>query len=165
MTTRTASLMAAFIAAASFAASPAAAQTDTAKVAPATSPATAAPAATAPAAAPAPEAAPAPRPRRNRNEITRAEMLEKNARNVYDGIRMIRGSWLRASRALTSANIANPTVAVYRDGALAGGVGVLRDISVESISRVEYFEPNEAVQRYGTTASAGAILVHSGSGG
>lgn len=160
MTTRTASLMAAFIAAASFAASPAAAQTDTAKVAPATSDAaTAAPVATAPA------AAPAPRPRRNPNVITRAEMLEKGARNVYDGIRAIRGSWLRPSRALTSANVRNPQIAVYRDGALAGGVGVLRDLPVESISQAQYFEPNEAVQRFGTDASAGAIMVTTGSGG
>ncbi|HEX9937267.1 MAG TPA: hypothetical protein VGB15_09095 [Longimicrobium sp.] len=148
--------MAALIAAATLA-SPAAAQTDTAKVAPV---GTAAPAATAPATA----TAEAPRPRRNRNEITRADMVEKNATNVYDGIRMIRASWLRASRSMSSSTQQNPVVAVYRDGSLAGGTGVLRDMSVESISKVEYFEPHEAVQRFGTQASGGAILVTTGSG-
>jgi hypothetical protein len=155
MTTRNATLMAAFIAAATLAASPAAAQTDTAKVAPV---GTAAPAATAPA------TAEAPRPRRNRNEITRADMQEKNATNVYDGIRMIRASWLRASRSMSSSTQQNPVVAVYRDGSLAGGTGILRDMSVESISKVEYFEPHEAVQRFGTQAAGGAILVTTGSG-
>ena len=158
MTTRTASLMAAFIAAASFAASPAAAQTDTARAAtPAVAPAAAA--------TTAPAAAPAPRPRRNPHVITRAEMQEKGAQNVYDGIRMIRGSWLRGSRALSSANARNPVVAVYRDGAPAGGVGVLREMPVESISQVQYFEPNEAVQRFGGDAAGGALLVSTGHSG
>ncbi|HYH78640.1 MAG TPA: hypothetical protein VEX86_02560 [Longimicrobium sp.] len=156
MTIKSSTLIAACVAAAALAASPAAAQTDTASAAPVAAPAAAA----VPAAAAA--AAPAPRPRRNRNEITRAEMVEKGARNVYDGIRMIRGSWLRASRALSSSTQQNPVVAVYRDGSLAGGTGVLRDMAVESVAKVEYVEPNEAVQRFGTQAAGGALVVSTG---
>ncbi|HEU4561543.1 MAG TPA: hypothetical protein VFS20_27205 [Longimicrobium sp.] len=146
MTTRTATLMAALVAAAALA-TPAAAQTDTAA------------AAVAPAAPAA--AAEAPRQRRNPNEITRAQMLEKGARNVYEGIRMIRASWLRASRGLSSSTQQNPVVAVYRDGALVGGISTLHDMEVDSIIKVEYIDPNTAVQRFGSDAAGGAILVHS----
>lgn len=150
MTTRTATLMAALVAAAALA-TPAAAQTDTAAAA-------VAPAAPAPAAA-----AEAPRQRRNPNEITRAQMVEKGARNVYEGIRMIRASWLRASRGLSSSTQQNPVVAVYRDGALVGGTGTLHDMEIESITKVEYIDPNTAVQRFGSEAAGGALMVHTGS--
>lgn len=148
MNLRTATLFAACVAAAALV-RPAHAQTDTA---------------TAAAAAPA-HAAEAPRPRHNRNEITRAEMVEKGAHNVYDGIRMVHASFLRPSRSLSSSTQQNPVVAVYRDGAYAGGTGVLRDIGVESISKIEYVEPNEAVQRFGSQAAGGAIVVYTGAGG
>lgn len=143
MKLRTATLFAACLAAAALV-RPAHAQTDTAKTAPA---------------APTAEA---PRPRRNRNEITRAEMQEKGARNVYDGIRLVRASFLRPSRSLSSSTQQNPVVAVYRDGAYAGGTAVLRDMATESIGKIEYVEPNEAVQRFGTQASGGAIVVYTG---
>ncbi|HET7228458.1 MAG TPA: hypothetical protein VFJ16_00515 [Longimicrobium sp.] len=149
MNLRTATVFAACVAAAAFV-RPAQAQTDTAsaaKVAPAV---------------PAAPAAEAPRPRRNRNEITRADMVEKGARNVYDGIRMIRASFLRPSRSLSSSTQQNPVIAVYRDGALAGGTGVLRDMAVESISKIEYVEPSDAVRRFGNDAAGGAILVTTG---
>lgn len=145
MKLRTATLFAACIAAAALA-RPAHAQTDT----------TAAPA------APAAPAAEAPRPRRNRNEITQADMIEKGAHNVYDGIRMLHASWLRPSRSLNSSTQQNPVVAVYRDGALVGGTGTLRDMPVDSVARVEYVEPATAVQRFGADASGGAIVVYTG---
>jgi hypothetical protein len=149
MTIKTATLLAACFAAA-LAVRPAAAQTDTV-------------AAAAPAAPAAAAAAPAARPRRNRNEILRAEMEEKGARNVYDGIRMLHAAWLRPSRSLSSSTQQNPVVAVIRDGSLAGGTGILRDMAVDAVARVEYVEPNEAVQLYGTQAAGGAIVVHTGS--
>jgi hypothetical protein len=148
MNLRTATLFAAFVAAAALA-RPAHAQTDTTRAA-------AAPA------APATPAAEAPRPRRNRNEITRADMVEKGARNVYDGIRMLHSAWLRPSRSLSSSTQQNPVVAVYRDGSLVGGTSTLRDMSVDSVGRVEYVEPADAVQRFGTDAAGGAIVVHTG---
>lgn len=152
MTIKTATLLAACFAASAFAVRPAAAQTDTVSAV-----------AAAPAGAAAPAAAPAARPRRNRNEILKADMVEKGARNVYDGIRMLHAAWLRPSRSLSSSTQQNPVVAVIRDGSLAGGVGLLRDMSVDAVARVEYVEPNEAVQRYGTQAAGGAIVVYTGS--
>jgi outer membrane receptor protein involved in Fe transport len=149
MNLRTATLFAACVAAAALAC-PAHAQTDTAHAATAATPAP--PAATAPAA----------RPHHNRNEITRADMVEKGARNVYDGIRMLHAAWLRPSRALSSSTQQNPVVAVYRDGSLVGGTGTLRDMSVDSVARVEYVDPSDAVQRYGTDAAGGAIVVYTG---
>jgi hypothetical protein len=157
MTTRISALMVALAAAGVLAARPAAAQTDTA--------AAAAPAA-APAGTPVPATAPAARPRRNPNLVTRAEMQERNARDVLDGVRALRPSWLRASRALTSANDKVPEVMVYRDGAFLGTApGALRGMAVESVSSVQYFAPTLAVQRFGGDASGGAIMVNSGSGG
>jgi len=147
MTTRTA-LIAAFAAVAALAARPAAAQTDTARVAATATPAT-----------PAAPAAAAARPRRNPNVITREEMQERNARNVYDGVRALHGAWLRGSRALNSVTEKAPTVAVYRDGSLVGSVNALRDMAVESVTTVSYMAPSEAMQRFGSDANGGAILV------
>jgi hypothetical protein len=144
MTIKTASLLAACFAASALAVRPAAAQTDTVS---------------ATAAAPA-AAAPAARPRRNPNLITRAEMEARGAKNALDGVRSLRGSWLRASRTLSATSENESVVAVYRDGTLLGGPNSLRDIGLETVATIQYFPPAQAVQRFGNDANVGAILVN-----
>lgn len=94
--------------------------------------------------------------------LTVREIREVPVDNVYDVVRRLRPSWLRVRSAPTPGNPTPERPVVYVDGVQSGSAGVLRNIRRDDVVRLEYLDPNDATNRYGTGHTSGAILVTTG---
>ncbi|MBV9108040.1 MAG: hypothetical protein JO306_01380 [Gemmatimonadetes bacterium] len=104
-----------------------------------------------------PTPAPKPRVHHDRNALSEDEIEQRHDANAYELVRALRPGWLRGNRGDTGLN-ADP-VAVIRDGMPMGSLGALRDLSLESVKEMHFYDGMEATQRWGTGHSAGAIVV------
>jgi len=100
----------------------------------------------------------APKPHHDRNLLTAEDIAARHDPDAYGLVRALRPGWLRGARG-TSSVVTSSSVVVYRDGMRVGGPGALRDIPVESIREIRYFDAIDATQRWGTDHAAGAIFV------
>ena len=99
---------------------------------------------------------------RSTDVLTAEELREVPVTSVYDAIRRLRPNWLRVRSAPTAGNPVPERPVVYVDGVRAGSVGILRDMRREHVVRIEYLDPNDATNRYGTGHTGGALLVATG---
>jgi hypothetical protein len=100
----------------------------------------------------------AEKPRRDRNQITREEIAERNVSNAYDLVRTLRPAWLRGRRG-DSSFARSTAVAVYQEGMRMGGPEALRSIPTASIVSIQYYDAVSATQRFGSDHGGGAIVV------
>ncbi len=106
-----------------------------------------------------------------RMTITAREMAESAANTAYEAVRLLRPNWLATRR---PDLFADPTCAplervcepiqvevlkVYLDGHRLGGTETLTEINARNIEAIRYFNPAEAVARWGAGHGHGAILV------
>ncbi|CAN5720724.1 hypothetical protein BH23GEM5_BH23GEM5_25650 [soil metagenome] len=124
----------------------------TATPAPVAAPEEAAAPATAPSAAPKAKA-----PRRNRDVISADEIREVSQTDAMSLVQALRPGWL--SQRGKSSMSRPEYLKVYRDGMPVGGAGALRQIAVDEITSIQYFDGISATQRWGTDHGNGAILV------
>jgi hypothetical protein len=105
------------------------------------------------------QAAPAPQPRvhHDRNALAEDEISQRHDANAYELVRALRPGWLRGSRGASGIN--PDPVTVFRDGMPMGSLDALRDIPLESVKEMHFYDAMEATQRWGTGHSAGAIVV------
>ena len=99
---------------------------------------------------------------RSTDVLTAEELREVPVTTVYDAIRRLRPNWLRVRSAPTTGSPVPERPVVYVDGVRAGTVGILRDMRREHAVRIEYLDPSDATNRYGTGHSGGALLVTTG---
>jgi len=99
--------------------------------------------------------------------LTAEQIVESQAGNMYDAIRLLRPDWLRRSgRRPTSLSGSAAEVVVYLDGQRFGDVEALRRLLATSVSWAEYLRPSEAQARFGHGNLAGVIHIHThGTGG
>jgi outer membrane cobalamin receptor len=91
--------------------------------------------------------------------IERAHLEATTARNAHDLVQTLRPQWLRG-RGATSLRSTEPTLpVVYVDGMRFGAVETLRQIGIESVTRIEYMSAADATNRYGTGHGGGVIHV------
>ncbi len=95
-----------------------------------------------------------------RNTLTRQQMLDAGATSVYDGVQRLRPSWLtsRGPRSLTDDTPA--VVSVFMTGNQIGDADVLRDLRLEDIDSIQYFDAARASARFGMGHPRGVIEVH-----
>ncbi|MEO5567143.1 MAG: TonB-dependent receptor plug domain-containing protein [Gemmatimonadaceae bacterium] len=91
--------------------------------------------------------------------LTREEMETVPVDNVYDAVRRLRPTYLRA-RTTASSRMAYATV--YVDGVRRGSPEVLRSMSPRSVAEVRYLTPAVATTRFGGNVPGGVIEVKSG---
>ena len=101
-----------------------------------------------------------PRPARNTNVLTEAEVQARPGLTLYQLIERDRPDWLRIRRR-TSVNAGEDAIVVYRDDVRQGGLAVLRDMTVESVSSIRFITGPEADGRFGRGHQSGAILITS----
>jgi hypothetical protein len=94
---------------------------------------------------------------RSHDTIGQAELSGLENLSTFDAVRRLRPNWLRA-RGQDSFRSAQ-TARVYLNGALFGEIGSLRNISVRTVTRIDFLDAREATLRFGTDHSAGALLV------
>jgi hypothetical protein len=117
----------------------------------------------APSAAPQQERANARRnqPRRRREVITKEEMAESGATNLYDVVQRLRPAWLRGTN---SSNLAGGGTGfvVYQNNTPMGGLDALRQMSpgyAESLRFMDGHEASNVLPGLGSRNVAGAIVV------
>lgn len=97
--------------------------------------------------------------RANDTQLTRSELAATNAGNLYDAIAKLRPQWL-SSRGATSVTDASPTgVDVYMNGTFLGKADYLRDVRLQDVSSVTYWDAGQASARFGMGHSRGVIEI------
>lgn len=92
-------------------------------------------------------------------QLTRSELAATNAGNLYDAIAKLRPQWL-SSRGATSVTDASPTgVDVYMNGTFLGKADYLRDVRLQDVSSVTYWDAGQASARFGMGHSRGVIEI------
>ena len=97
------------------------------------------------------------RSHRDRDVLTRDEMLKDNFVTVYDAVTALRSNWLNVRPNTLTSN--QEDVVVYYDVTRLGGPAELRNIAVRDIQYVQHLDPVSATQRYGVGHSQGVIFV------
>lgn len=83
----------------------------------------------------------------DRSGISREELAERSASNLYDVVSAIRPSWLRSTPAAIG-RAATTSPLVYIDGRPAGQVDALRSISPQSVEHARHLSASEAQNKY-----------------
>ena len=89
--------------------------------------------------------------------ITVDDLRAANSTNLYDAVRTIRPNWLRARSPNSLQN--QGYVQVYFDDTRIGGVENLRNIPMQGIAYIRWFDPISASARWGLDHEQGAIVV------
>jgi hypothetical protein len=102
---------------------------------------------------------------RNRNVLTVEEMRESHHTNVYEAVAALRANWIRQQGQISFQSPTAGQVLVFQDGMRVGDVSYLRQVSVNTVQRLQYFNATEAAARFGLQTDAGpAILITTGTG-
>jgi hypothetical protein len=92
----------------------------------------------------------------NRNVLTYEEMQRAGYPDAFTTVQSLRPQWL-VRRGATSARA--QSIKVYLDGSLLGSPEQLRQITMRSISQIQYLDGLQASERYGLDHDLGAIIV------
>jgi hypothetical protein len=97
--------------------------------------------------------------RRNPDLITSEEIVAARAFDAYALVQSLRPSWLRLRGQSTPRD--RGVIYLYQDGVMIGSVRELRNISINSIDNLRFFNGVAATQRWGTGHEHGAIMITS----
>lgn len=92
--------------------------------------------------------------------ITRAQMLEVNANDVYDAVQKLEPSWLTSRGPVSITDNSPSVVSVFMNGSHVGDSEYLRNLRPDDIEVLRYYEAGEASARFGMGHPRGVIEVH-----
>ena len=99
----------------------------------------------------------APAGRSSNSVLTQSQLAATNSENLYDAIAKLHPDWL-SSRGPTSVTDATPTSAsVFMGGSLLGRAEALKDMRVDDVSEVRYWDAGRAAARFGMGHPRGVI--------
>lgn len=103
----------------------------------------------------------APSARRNRDLILMDEIQRASAGNAYDLVQALRPNWFhtRGENSISEGSQGLDVLIVYLDNARLGGAQALRQIPVQTLTSIQYFDAKAATYRWGNGHTHGAILV------
>jgi hypothetical protein len=78
---------------------------------------------------------------------------------AYDAVRLLRPEWLRGRGVHIIGESAEETIVVMLDQVRLGGIGTLREVSIQMVRSVEFVDPGPATVRWGAGHSHGVILI------
>lgn len=95
--------------------------------------------------------------------ITTDEIRASSARTLTELLRRLRPQWLRTrGQDVVRSGADQPArhgLQVYLNGHLLGGLNSLEQVSIDTVTGVEFIEPGAAVLRWGVGNEDGAILI------
>ncbi len=95
----------------------------------------------------------------NGTTVTQTELATTNANNVYDALAKLRPEWL-SSRGATSVTDATPTgVDVYMNGTFLGKADYLREVRLQDVTKVTYWNAGQAAARFGMGHPRGVLEI------
>ena len=95
----------------------------------------------------------------SRDVVTRGQILSLPDGTAFSVLELLRPRWLRARIQATPSNPTPVFARVHVDDLLWGPLESLRQISTNSIQRIEYLSALDATTRYGTGYMGGLIRV------
>jgi hypothetical protein len=95
----------------------------------------------------------------NENRVSQEELVQTNARNVYDALTTLRPSWLTTRGAVSINDPSEAEANVYMNGTRMGGLEYLRQVSIMDVSELRYWAAGEAGARFGMGNPRGVIEV------
>ena len=97
--------------------------------------------------------------RGNSAQLTQSEIATANSDNLYDIIAKLRPEWL-SSRGPASVTNSTPTsVDVYMNGTMLGKAEYLRDVRIQDVTDVRYWDAGQASARFGMGHPRGVIEI------
>ncbi len=103
----------------------------------------------------------APSARRNRDLILMDEIQRASAGNAFDLVQTLRPNWLhmRGEHSISDGSQGIDVLIVYLDNARLGGAQTLRQIPVQTLTSIQFFDAKAATYKWGNGHTHGAILV------
>lgn len=98
-------------------------------------------------------------PRRSSRVLLADEIAEVSVQSAYQAVERLRPQWLHSRASPTMANPDGAEPVVYLDGMRVGNLQELLSIRPDRVERMEFLNPSDATNRFGTDHTAGAILV------
>lgn len=101
-------------------------------------------------------------PRRRRDVISRDELVESGAANLFDAVSRLRPQWMRARGSTNMSGSAGTSIVVYQGSTQLGGIDALRSINPEFAEELRFLDASEAsntLPGLGSRAVAGAIVI------
>lgn len=96
---------------------------------------------------------------RNSNVITREDIANANVYNAYDAVSRLRPQFLNSHGATSVSRSDTMYPKVYLNHQLYGDIPSLRNLDVQGISEIHYYNGPEASTRFGLGNEAGVIEV------
>lgn len=97
--------------------------------------------------------------RGNSTQLTQSEIAASNADNLYDVIAKLRPEWL-SSRGPASVTNSTPTsVDIYMNGTMLGKAEIMRDVRIQDVTDVRYWDVGQASARFGMGHPRGVIEI------
>jgi hypothetical protein len=96
---------------------------------------------------------------RTANVITKEEIADTRASNVYDAIRVLRPNFLNSHGRTTINGADTGYPKVYLDRNLLGDINSLKTLNPSGIREIHYYNGSEASSRFGLDNASGAIEV------
>jgi hypothetical protein len=97
--------------------------------------------------------------RPNGTQLTQADLAAANTDNLYDAIAKLRPEWL-SSRGPSSVTNSTPTsVDIYMNGTMLGKADYLRDMHLQDVTSVRYWDAGTASARFGMGHPRGVIEI------
>ena len=100
--------------------------------------------------------------RRRQEVITRDELEESNARDLYEAVERLRPQWLRPRGVTNFGGTAGTAIVVYQGDTPMGGLEALRSMGLEFAQELRYLDSSQAsntLPGLGSRSVAGAIVV------
>jgi hypothetical protein len=95
----------------------------------------------------------------DRRVLRAAEWKNTGVTTAYDAVRLLRPEWLRGRGVHIIGESAEETIVVVLDQVRLGGIGTLREVSIQMVRSVEFVDPGPATVRWGAGHSHGVILI------
>jgi hypothetical protein len=91
--------------------------------------------------------------------LSQSEIASANSDNLYHVIAQLRPEWL-SSRGPASVTNSTPTsVDVYMNGTMLGKAEYLRDVRIQDVTDVRYWDAGQASARFGMGHPRGVIEI------
>jgi hypothetical protein len=97
--------------------------------------------------------------RASQSQLSHSDLTGANADNLYDAVARLRPNWL-GTRGATSVTNSTPTeVDVYMDGNFLGKSDYLRQVRIQDVTSVRYWDAGQASARFGMGHPRGVIEI------
>ena len=91
--------------------------------------------------------------------VTRSQLEDTHARNVYEAVQRARPTWLVSRGVISALHPAGELPTVYLNGVRAGGLELLRSLNLQEVESIRFHSAQDAMTRWGMGLLGGVLEV------